>query len=351
MTRARESDGVEEEEKESSTKMASSFKIIEDLFLNWDGPDIVSESVEDWIRDFAGHSGKSTVGNFFQYCLSALSENFEEDFELTLWMMNLVAHYVADNESWLDTADELKNWGNLFLSEEDWEVPPPLWAITREKNSEEYRSWVEEEKLKELKEKKAEESLVTTSLVDLDLKELKEEKKNEEAEESLVTSSPLDLDWGKELPAPIPSVAAPSTPMWRPWEENISIVNLSAVQKRKRKSPAAAARSRRRLQMWQEKKEMARLTPELRTTPKKFAQQMRKTNLLTRMEGHRIDCGGSNVEALVEGESESSVFFSNLTKTSLLPQLTKSPTKIMTPQQLTSPATCQSCSQRMQQNV
>ena len=188
MTRARESDGVEEEEKESSTKMASSFKIIEDLFLNWDGPDIVSESVEDWIRDFAGHSGKSTVGNFFQYCLSALSENFEEDFELTLWMMNLVAHYVADNESWLDTADELKNWGNLFLSEEDWEVPPPLWAITREKNSEEYRSWVEEEKLKELKEKKAEESLVTTS--------------------------PLDLDWGKELPAPTPSVAAPSASMW-----------------------------------------------------------------------------------------------------------------------------------------
>ena len=348
MTRARESDGVEEEEKEPSTKMASSFKIIEDLFLNWDGPDIVSESVEDWIRDFAGHSGKSTVGNFFQYCLSALSENFEEDFELTLWMMNLVAHYVADNESWLDTADELKNWGNLFLSEEDWEVPPPLWAITREKNSEEYRSWVEEEKLKELKEKKAEESLVTTSPVDLELKELKEEKKNEEAEESSVTSSPLDLDWGKELPAPIPSVAAPSTPMWRPWEENISFVNLSAVQKRKRKSPAAAARSRRRLQMWQEKKEMARLTPELRTTPKKFAQQMRRTNLLTRMEGHRIDCGGSNVEALVEGEVESSVFFSNLTKTSLLPQLTKSSPKIITPHQRSSPTICQSCSKRMQ---
>ena len=167
MTRARESDGVEEEEKESSTKMASSFKIIEDLFLNWDGPDIVSESVEDWIRDFAGHSGKSTVGNFFQYCLSALSENFEEDFELTLWMMNLVAHYVADNESWLDTADELKNWENLFLSEEDWEVPPPLWAITREKNSEEYRSWVEEEKLKELKEKKENEEAEEKKEMDL----------------------------------------------------------------------------------------------------------------------------------------------------------------------------------------
>ena len=107
----------------------------------------------------------------------------------------------------------------------------------------------------------------------------------------------------------------------------------------------------RRLEMWQEKKEMARLTPELRTTPKKFAQQMRRTNLLTRMEGHRIDCGGSNVEALVEGEVESSVFFSNLTKTSLLPQLTKSPSKIITPQQLTSPTACQSCTQRVQQKL
>ena len=35
-------------------------------------------------------------------------------------MMNLVAHNVAENENWLDTADELKHWGKLFLSEEDW---------------------------------------------------------------------------------------------------------------------------------------------------------------------------------------------------------------------------------------
>ena len=57
----------------------------------------------------------------------------------------------------------------------------------------EYRSWVEEEKLKELKKEKeneeAEESLVTTSPVDLELGELKEEKENEEAEESLTISS------------------------------------------------------------------------------------------------------------------------------------------------------------------
>ena len=36
----------------------------------------------------------------------------------------------------------------------------------------------------EKKDEEAEESLVTTSLVDLELKELKEEKENEEAEES-----------------------------------------------------------------------------------------------------------------------------------------------------------------------
>ena len=170
----------------------------------------------------------------------------------------------------------------------------------------------------------------------------------DETKESLVTTSPLDLDWGKELPAPTPSEAAPSASMWRPWEENVSSVNLSAVQKRKRKSPAAAARSWRRLQMWQEKKEIARLTLELRTTPKKFAQQMRRTNLLTRMEGHHIDSGGSNVEALVEGEVESSVPYCNLTKTSLQPQLTKSSPKIITPHQRSSPPICQSCSKRMQ---
>ena len=47
-------------------------------------------------------------------------------------------------------------WGKLFLCEEDWEVPPPSWAITREKKSEEYRSWAEEERLKLLKEEEKE---------------------------------------------------------------------------------------------------------------------------------------------------------------------------------------------------
>ena len=58
MTRARGSDEVEEEGAGagvSSTLGASSFK---DLFLDWDGPDVVFNTVSDWIHDFDGHCKK-----------------------------------------------------------------------------------------------------------------------------------------------------------------------------------------------------------------------------------------------------------------------------------------------------
>ena len=316
MTRARESEEVSEVEEEKATNIVS----------DWDSPDLavdlvdqIWDMVKSWLTD-----REPAASDFFYYCRN-LCDNLEEADEVWVWMLNLIAHFVAEDESFLDSVHTAKDWRELALvDQDDWEVPPPLWLVRREE---------------ELKKKHEEEEK---------LKELKEEKEIDETKESLVTTSPLDLDWGKELPAPTPSVAAPSASMWRPWEENVSSVNLSAVQKRKRKSPAAAARSWRRLQMWQEKKEMARLTLELRTTPKKFAQQMRRTNLLTRMEGHHIDSGGSNAEALVEGEVESSVPYCNLTKTSLQPQLTKSSPKIITPHQRSSPPICQSCSKRMQ---
>ena len=124
----------------------------------------------------------------------------------------------------------------------------------------------------------------------------------------MVTNSPFDLDSGKELPAPTPIVAAPSTPVWRPWEENSSVVNLSAVQKRKRRSPAAAARSRRRLKIWQEKKDMARLMSELRTTPMRKVEQIRSANLLQRLDKYHFDVEGlTNVETLEEKKAKSSV--------------------------------------------
>ena len=92
------------------------------------------------------------------YCIADLSKNTEEDYELQLCMLNLVAHHVAKEENWLHIADNSKHWG---------------------KGSEEYRSWVEEEKAKIRKE----------------------EKDSESAKESLdnTTTSPLDRDCMESL--------------------------------------------------------------------------------------------------------------------------------------------------------
>ena len=122
------------------------------------------------------------------------------------------------------------------------------------------------------------------------------EEKNEKTEESLedATSSPLDPSWGKGLPAPSPTtVAAPSTPLWRPWEE-CEVVNLSVVKKRKkRRSPAAAARSQFRLRQWQEKVDKNRPFSGSRTTPQRPVGQVRGTRLLGRLESQR---GGESLE-------------------------------------------------------
>ena len=216
-------------------------------------------------------------------------------------MLNLIAHNVAEDESWLDSVHTAKDWVEIFVSG-DWEVPPPLWLVRREEE--------EEEKNKESKSEKAKESL-----------------------ECVTTSPLLDPGWGKGLPAPTPTVAALSTPVWRPWEEEEDVVvNLSAaVQKRKRRSPAAAARSRRRLQQWQEKVDGNRLKSELRTTPLRSAVQMRGTRLLGRLEGQGQ--GGGIIHAgsggsWVEGKT---VFVSNQNQTSMLPQSFQSPMSTFAP--------------------
>ena len=316
---------MEEEDAEDTDLGGKSF---EELVLDWSGPDLVYTRVSDWILD-PSHSGKSTVGNFFQYCFD-FSENLEEDYELKLWMLNLVAHYVAEDESWLDSGDDAKDWGRLFLSG-NWEVPPPLWAMNREEE-----------------------------------KENIEEKNNEKTDESLesVTTSPLDPNWGKGLPAPSPTVAALSTPVWRPWEEEEDVVvNLSAaVLKRKRRSPAAAARSRQRLRQWQEKmdRNQNRLKSELRNTPQRSVEQMRGTRLLDRLEsrqlevedhlyGRQQDGGGGGIVVCagakgswVEGKT---VFVSNQTQTSMLPQSFKPSMSTFAPV-MSSPSTSGACGTR-----
>ena len=58
MTRAWGSEEMEEEEK--CEKMKNSFR---DLVDEWVGPDLIWDTVNDWIEDYNSHSGKSTVGN------------------------------------------------------------------------------------------------------------------------------------------------------------------------------------------------------------------------------------------------------------------------------------------------
>ena len=254
MTRARGDEELSEEEEgeEALDLEEGSFR---KLVVEWNGPDLVYSTVSNWIS--SDQYGKPTVGNFFHYCFT-FSENLEEDYELKLWMLNLVAHYVAEEESWMEIADEAKDWGSLLLAG-DWEVPPPVWAKSREQVLEE---------------------------------------KNGKTEESLegITSSPPDPSWGKGLPAPSPTtVAAPSTPLWRPWEE-CEVVNFSVVKKRKkRRSPAAAARSRFRLRQWQEKVDRNRPFSGSRTTPQRPVGQVRGTRLLLlgRLESQR---GGESLE-------------------------------------------------------
>ena len=301
MTRARgdEESSEEEEGEEALDLEEGSFR---KLVIEWNGPDLVYSTVTNWI--LSDQSGKPTVGNFFQYCFT-VSENLEEDYELKLWMLNLVAHYVAKEESWMEIADEAKDWGSLLLAG-DWEVPPPVWAKSREQVLEE---------------------------------------KNEKTEESLegITSSPLDPSWGKGLPAPSPTtVAAPSTPLWRPWEE-CEVVNLSVVKKRKkRRSPAAAARSQFRLRQWQEKVDKNRPFSGPRKTPQRPVGQVRGTRLLERLESQR---GGESFhtgagEGWVEGKT---VFVSNQTQTTMLPQSFQSSLPTFAPVKSLPSSFCLSC--------
>ena len=364
MSRALGSEEVSEVKEEKATNIVS----------DWDAPDLAVDLVDQiwdivkgWVTD-----REPAASDFFHYCLDLCDSRGEAE-EVRVWMLDLVAHFVAKDESWLDSIHSAKDWRQLGVSGFDvyWEVPPPLWLVEREEEGkkEDEKKKKESENMEESLEcsttspvlgpsDSAEESLEITTASPLDeswIEPVHTAKEEEElkAEESLEykTNSPiLDCGWGKGLPAPSPTATAPSTPMWRPWEEKDEeeVVNLSAaVQKRKRRSPAAAARSRQRLQQWKEKKnrsrlereqDMGRLISELRTTPLRKVEQIRSANLLQRLD-ECINCNkrkGSKVEALEEEEVESSVLFSNHFQTIMLPQLSPSLTNTKNTLQSTS---------------
>ena len=225
-SRARGSEEVVEVKEEKTTTIVThNARPSRALWTDWDSPNLAEELVDriwdmvrDWLRD-----REPAASDFFHYCLNLCDNRGEAD-EVRVWMLNLIAHFVTEDEKWLDSVHTAKDWRQLGLSCNHWEVPPPLWLVERE-----VEDLKKEDEKKKKESEKMEESLEcsTTSPVLILI---------ESAEESLenTTTSPLDRDWGKELPAPSTAVAAPSTPVWRPWEEDIPVVNLSAAKRRGR---------------------------------------------------------------------------------------------------------------------
>ena len=135
MTRALGSEEVSGVEEEKATNIVS----------EWDVPDLAVDLVDQiwdivkgWLRDW-----EPAASDFFHYCLDLCESRGEAD-EVRVWMLILIAHFVAKDGSWLDSIHTAKDWRQLGVSGY-WEVPPPLWLVERE---EEGKRKDEEEKKK-----------------------------------------------------------------------------------------------------------------------------------------------------------------------------------------------------------
>ena len=191
-----------------------------------------------------------------------------------------------------------------------------------------------------MKEESKESSPLLWRRSSLKTRKKRKKEKTEESSESVPTS-PLDHNWWKGLPTPTQVVAAPFTPMWRPWEEDVVIDLSAAKQKRKRRSPAAEARSQQRLLQWQERRDRHRLQSELRTTPIRSIKTT-KTRLIKRLDVQSEDVVNSGVEG--DGVVEKTVFASNVTKPIMLPQFLKSSMSSFVPEtSLPSRSSCSGC--------
>ena len=122
LSRARGSEEVVEVKEEKTTMVA-----------DWDSPNLAEELVDriwdmvkDWLRD-----REPAASDFFHYCLNFCDNRGEAD-EVRVWMLDLIAHFVTEDEKWLDSVHTAKDWRQLGLSCNHWEVPPPLWLVERE---------------------------------------------------------------------------------------------------------------------------------------------------------------------------------------------------------------------------
>ena len=78
--------------------------------------------VRGWLTD-----REPAASDSFHYCRDLCESQGEAD-QAWVWMLNLIAHFVAKDESWLDSIHTAKDWRQLGLSGivDYWEVPPPL---------------------------------------------------------------------------------------------------------------------------------------------------------------------------------------------------------------------------------
>ena len=111
LSRARGSEEVVEVKEEKTTMVA-----------DWDSPNLAEELVDriwdmvrDWLRD-----REPAASDFFHYCLNLCDSRGEAD-EVRVWMLNLIAHFVAEDEKKLDSVHTAKDWRELALvNEDDW---------------------------------------------------------------------------------------------------------------------------------------------------------------------------------------------------------------------------------------
>ena len=75
--------------------------------------DQIWEMVKSWLTD-----REPAASDFFYYCRN-LCYNIEEADEVWVWMLNLIAHFVAEDESFLDSVHTAKDWRELALVDQD----------------------------------------------------------------------------------------------------------------------------------------------------------------------------------------------------------------------------------------
>ena len=100
-------------------------------FASGTGPKFIFKKVQKWsVKDW-GKSSRGSIGWFLQYCW-AFCESEEEEDEMFVWMLSLIALYVRE-DGWGGFCQGALTWDWSQVALRDyWEIPAPEWARNRE---------------------------------------------------------------------------------------------------------------------------------------------------------------------------------------------------------------------------